>query len=151
MKKGYVVLTVAIAFVLGAAVCCGLCCRKSKVAVVDIMSIVGKSEQVQNLKAQQAAQTEALGQWLQAAQAEIEKVKDEAKKEELSKQRAAEFVQRRDAVAQQYATMLQEADKSITESIVKIAKKKGYKLVVPKNLVIYGSDDITEEVEKVIK
>lgn len=151
MKKGYVALVAVIALVLGAAAGCGFCCFKSKVAVVDIMSIVSKSEQVQNLKAQQAAQSEALGQWLQAAQAEVEKIEDKKKKEELSQQRAAEFVQKRDAVAQQYATLLEEADKSITNSIIEVAKKKGYKLVVPKNLVIYGSDDITDEVEKVIK
>ncbi len=151
MKKGYVALIAVLAFALGAVACCGYCCFKSKVAVVDIMSIVSKSEQVQNLKAQQAAQSEALGQWLQAAQAEVEKIEDKKKKEELSQQRAAEFVQKRDAVAQQYATLLEEADKSITNSIIEVAKKKGYKLVVPKNLVIYGSDDITDEVEKVIK
>jgi Skp family chaperone for outer membrane proteins len=151
MKKGYVVLAVAIAFVLGAAACCGLCCSKSKVAVVDIISIVSKSEQVQNLKAQQAAQTEALGQWLQAAQEEVNKIKDDKQKDEKTKQYAAEFAQKRDAVVQQYSAMLADVDKSITETIIKVAKSKGYKVVLPKNLVIYGSSDITEEVEKEIK
>ena len=151
MKKGYVALLVVLALAIGAGACCLCCCHKSKVAVVDVVSIVNKSEQVQNLKNQQTAQTEALGQWLQTAQAEVDKIKDEKQKEEKTKQYAAEFAQKREAVAQQYAALLSEVDKNITETIVKVAKSKGYELVVPKNLVIYGSDDITAEVEAEIK
>lgn len=151
MKKGYVAILVVLALAIGAGACCLCCCSKSKVAVVDVVSIVNKSEQVQNLKAQQAAQTEALSQWLQAAQEEVNKIKDDKQKEEKTKQYAAEFAQKRDAVVQQYSAMLADVDKSITETIIKVAKSKGYKVVLPKNMVIYGSSDITEEVEKEIK
>lgn len=151
MKKSYVAILVVLALVIGAGACCLFCCSKSKVAVVDVVSIVNKSEQVQNLKAQQAAQTEALGQWLQAAQEEVNKIKDDKQKDEKTKQYAAEFAQKRDAVVQQYSAMLADVDKNITDTIIKVAKSKGYKVVLPKNLVIYGSSDITEEVEKEIK
>lgn len=151
MKKQVVVLIAIAAFVLGAVACCLGCCSKSKVAVVDIAAIVGQSEQVQALKTEQAAQAQALAQWLQAAQAEVEKQTDAKKKEELLQQYNTEFTQKRDAAAQQYAARLQEVDNSIRQTIVEVAKDKGYKMVVVKEVVIDGGKDITEEVAKVVK
>lgn len=151
MKKQVVVLIAAVAFLLGAGVCCALCCGKSKIATIDVAAIVGQSEQVQALKTEQAAQAQALAQWLQAAQAEVEKQSDAKKKEELLQQYNAEFAQRRDAVAQQYAARLQEVDSSIKQTIADEAKKLGYKVVIVKDVTVYGGDDITEVVAKSVK
>lgn len=151
MKKQVVVLIAAVAFFLGAGVCCALCCGKSKIATIDVAAIVGQSEQVQALKTEQAAQAQALAQWLQAAQAEVEKQSDAKKKEELLQQYNAEFAQRRDAVAQQYAARLQEVDSSIKQTIADEAKKLGYKVVIVKDVTVYGGDDITEIVAKSVK
>lgn len=151
MKKQVVVLVAVVAFVLGAVACCLACCGKPRIAVVDIASIVSQSEQVQALKTEQAAQAQALAQWLQAAQAEVEKQADAKKKDELLQQYNAEFAQRRDAAAQQYAARLQEVDNSIRQTIIDEAKKLGYKMVVVKEVVIEGGKDITEAVAKVVK
>lgn len=151
MKKQVVVLIAIVAFVLGAVACCLSCCGKSKIAVVDIAAIVSQSEQVQALKNEQAAQAQSLTQWLQAAQDEVEKQTESKKKEELLQKYNAEFTQRRDAAAQQYAARLQEVDNSIRQTIIDVAKKGGYKMVVVKEVVIDGGKDITEEVAKVVK
>lgn len=151
MKKQVVVLIAIVAFVLGAVACCLGCCGKSKIAVVDIAAIVSQSEQVQALKNEQATQAQTLTQWLQAAQDEVEKQSDAKKRDELLQKYNAEFAQRRDAVAQQYAARLQEVDNSIRQTIIDVAKDKGYKMVVVKEVVIDGGKDITEEVAKVVK
>lgn len=151
MKKQVVVLIAAVAFILGAGICCALCCGKSKIATVDIAAVVNQSEQVQALKTEQAAQAQALAQWLQAAQAEVEKQSDAKKKEALLQQYNAEFAQKRDAVAQQYAARLQEVDDSIKQTIADEAKRQGYKVVLVKEVAVYGGHDITEDVKKVVK
>lgn len=151
MKKQVVVLIAAAAFIVGMGVCCAFCCGKSKIATVDVAAVVNQSSQVQALKTEQAAQAQALAQWLQAAQAEVEKQADAKKKEALLQQYNAEFAQRREAAAQQYAARLQEVDNSIKDTIASEAKKLGYKVVLVKEVAIYGGDDITEAVAKVIK
>lgn len=63
----------------------------------------------------------------------------------------AEFAQKRDAVAQQYAARLQEVDDSIKQTIADEAKRQGYKVVLVKEVAVYGGHDITEDVKKVVK
>ena len=56
-----------------------------------------------------------------------------------------------EAIAKEYQAMLQTVDKSITATITETAKAKGYNMVISKGVVVYGADDITEDVQKVVK
>lgn len=148
MKKSYILLTLVTALVLG---CCTACKFQTKVAVVDLAAVVSNSEQVKALQADQNAKGQELAQWLQNAQAEVNKESDAKKKEALLQQYNTAFAQKREALAQQYAQQLQAVDASITQSIVDEAKKMGYTLVLSKGATVYGGDDITEDVKKVVK
>ena len=148
MKKTYILLTFVAALVLG---CCTACKFQTKVAVIDLAAVVGNSEQVKALQADQNAKGQELAQWLQAAQAEVNKESDQKKKEALLQQYNATFAQKRDEIGQQYAQQLQQIDANITKTIVDEAKKMGYTLVLVKGATIYGGDDITEEIKKVVK
>ena len=150
MKKFYVLLIVVLAFLLGGAACCLLKCGKG-IAVVNVSEIVNRSEQVKDLREEQAAKNQELQTWLQEAQAEVEKEANKEKKEELLKQYGNEFNQKRQLMAQQYAEELKKVDDSITSTISEYAKKHGYKLVIAKNLTIYGGKDITDEIAKIVK
>ena len=44
-----------------------------------------------------------------------------------------------------------EIDKSISETIATQAKQKGYDMVISMSSVVYGGDDITADVQKVVK
>ena len=148
MKKSYLLLTLAAALVLG---CCTACKFQTKVAVVDLATVVSNSAQVRALQADQNAKGQELAQWLQNAQEEVNKESDNKKKEALLQQYNAAFAQKREALAQQYAQQLQAVDASITQTIIDEAKKMGYTLVLAKGAAIYGGDDITEDVSKVVK
>lgn len=148
MKKSYIILALVAAIALG---CCTACKFQNKVAVVDLVAVVSNSEQVKALQAEQNAKGQELAQWLQNAQAAVNKETDAKKKEALLQQYNAAFAQKRDALAQQYAAALQNVDANITQTIVDEAKKMGYTLVLAKGATVYGGDDITEDIKKVIK
>ncbi len=58
---------------------------------------------------------------------------------------------KREANAKAYKTKLEAIDKTISATINNYAKTNGYDLVIVKGAVLYGGEDITEAVSKVVK
>ncbi len=131
--------------------CCHRCVEPSKVAVVDVNAIVANSKQVQALKNEQVAKSQELAAWLQEAEKALEAEKDPKKKEAMLKQYNAEFAAKKEDNNQYYAKQLHALDISITQTIVNEAKKQGYNVVLAKSNVIYGANDITIDVIKLVK
>ena len=129
----------------------GLAMAEQKIAVVDVQAVVSKSAQVQALKKEQQAKMLDLEKWLKTAQADVEKQKTQEGKDKLLKKYNTEFAKKREAIAKDYALRLQAVDKSITDTISTTAKAKGYNMVISKGVVVFGGDDITAEVQKVVK
>ena len=145
MKK--VLSLTLMALILGS----GIATAEQKIAVVDVQAVVSKSAQVQALKKEQQAKITDLEKWLKTAQADVEKQKTQEGKEKLLKKYNAEFAKKKEAIAKDYAARLQAVDKSITDTISTQAKLKGYNMVISKGVVVYGGDDITADVQKVVK
>lgn len=145
MKK--VLSFVLITLVLGT----GIAMAEQKIAVVDVPAVVAKSAQVQALKKDQHAKMQDLEKWLKAAQADVEKQKTQEGKEKLLKKYNADFAKKKETLAKDYQTRLQAIDKNITDTIAAQAKAKGYNMVISKGAVIYGGEDITADVQKVVK
>ena len=124
---------------------------EQRIAVVDVQAVVSKSAQVQALKKEQQAKITDLEKWLKTAQADVEKQQTKEGKEKLLKKYNAEFAKKKEAIAKDYAARLQAVDKSITETISTQARLKGYNMVISKGVVVYGGDDITADVQKVVK
>ena len=72
-------------------------------------------------------------------------------KDKLLKKYNAEFAKKKEAIAKDYQARLQAVDKSITATITTTAKAKGYDMVISKGVVVFGGDDITADVQKVVK
>ena len=151
MKKA--LLLVLALVVLSLAVISGMKIAKTeqKIAIVDIPAVVAKSAQVQALKTEQRMKMMALEEWLKTVRADVEKQKTQKEKDKLLKEYNADFAKKREAIAQEYQAMLQAVDKSITATITETAKAKGYNMVISKGVVVFGGDDITEDVQKVVK
>ncbi len=122
-----------------------------KVAVVDVPKIVAESKQVKDLKAEQNKKSQELAKWLEVVRADVAKQQTEAGKEKLLKKYEESLVKKREANAKDYAQKLTAIDKNISATIEAEAKARGYDLVLSKSTVLYGGDDITAEIAKVVK
>ena len=116
-----------------------------KIAVVDIQKVVAASSQVKALKASQDAKNKELTAFIKNAQADVNKQTDAKKKKSL-----AESYEKQLNV-KEYTTKLKAADANITAQIGKKATELGYTMVLPKSAVVWGGDDITDTILKVIK
>ena len=122
-----------------------------KVAVVDVNAVVSKSAQVQALKKEQQTKLQELQKWLNNARTDVAKQSTDENKQKLAKKYDAEFAKKQEAIKKNYATKLQAIDKSITATIAQEAKAQNYNLVLSKGSVLYGGDDITASIAKVVK
>ena len=148
MKK---VITLSIIALLAFTVSANAAPTTPKIAVVDIQKVVAASSQVKALKNSQEAKNKELAAFIKKAQADVNKHTDTNKKKALAAQYEKQLAAKREANAKDYAAKLKAADANITAQIGKKATELGYNLVLPKSGVIYGGDDITETVLKVIK
>jgi len=122
-----------------------------KIAVVNVQAVVAKSAQVAALKREQQTKISELEKWLRSAQADVQKQQTKEGKEKLLKKYNADFATKKEAIAKDYQLKLQAVDRSITETITTKARAMGYDMVISKSMVIMGGDDITAEIQKIVK
>lgn len=122
-----------------------------KIAIVDVPTIVAQSAQVKSLKNEQAKQNKELQKWLESANADVQKQTTDVNKQKLVKKYNEEFAKKKEANKKAYLQKLSAIDKSISETIATQAKLKGYDVVLSKSAVLYGGDDITSEIAKIVK
>ncbi len=123
----------------------------SEVAFVDVQKVVASSGQVQQLKKDQEAKAKEFKAFIDKAKKDVAAVTDTKKKQALAEKYDKQYISKREALEKDYASKLKVIEKSISEVISEQAKLKGYDMVVSKDVVLYGTTDITEEVINVVK
>ena len=122
----------------------------TNVAVVDVAKLIESSDKVKSLKAEQAKNMEDLTKLAESAKADIEKQSTSENKEKLAKKYQETINQRRQTNAENYAKKLAIIDKDVDNLVKQKAKASEYKLILAKSSVLYGGEDITEELAKEI-
>ena len=144
-------ITLVIAFLITLTTTAFAAPEPQKIAVVDIQKVVASSAQVKALKASQEATNKELSEFIKKAQADVNKQTDAKKKKSLAENYEKQLAAKREAFTKDYAAKVKAADNNITAQIGKKATEMGYTMVLPKSAVVYGGDDITATILKVIK
>ena len=153
MKKGLRILAVS-AMLLGLGFANVAMAEEAvgpKYAVVDVQKVVANSKQVKALKNEQEKQAKELAKWIETAKADVEKQKTDEARERVAKKYDTQLAKKREVNAETYAKKLTAIDDSISAVIEKQAKEKGYDMVFSKSTVLYGGDDLTDMIIKVVK
>ena len=122
-----------------------------KVAVVDIEAVMKNSKSVAQLQKAQQAKLNELQKFINNANAQIDKTSDTNKKKELQKKYTDELNSKKATIKKEYLTQLTNINKQISTTINNTAKTEGYSLVLTSQIVLFGGDDITDKILKVIK
>ena len=122
-----------------------------KIAVVDLQKILSNSTKVQQLKADQEKKVTEIQNTLQKAQTEISNEKDPKKIAELEEKYRNEINNKKLALDEEYNKKLSQIDTEVRATVTEKAKNLNYNLVLPKNIVFYGGEDITDVIAKDIK
>jgi len=124
---------------------------ENDVAVVDLQKIVDNSTQVQALKREHENKINELNKIILSAQKEIEKENDINKMMVTEEKFRKEFNEKKAKIDDDYSKKLLEIENSIKKTIQNKAKEKGYDYVFAKSVLLYGGDDLTNEVLKSVK
>ena len=123
----------------------------TKIAVVDVQTVLSKSKELNELKKEQDNRRKEMAKFIKNASESIKKEQDVKKKEALAKKYDKELQAKQEANAKVYKTKIETIDKKIADAINAQAKSQGYDFVFRKEVLLYGADDITESVVKVVK
>ena len=121
-----------------------------RVAVVDVQKIVSNSSEITTLKAEQEKQIQNLEKTINKAREEISKEKNPDKIAQLEEKYRNEINKQKLAIDTSYNSKLTAIDNKIKTAIVEKARSMNYNIVLPKNTVLFGGDDITEQVSSII-
>lgn len=151
-KKFHIAVIVALAFGLGYSVNnIAISDTAPKIAVIDATKIVANSSAVKSLKAEQQKKMQQMQATVDKARAEISKETDPAKAAKLEEKYRDEINKQKLALDSDYNKRLTDLDTEIRATVVEKAKSLNYDLVLPKNVVFFGGDDITDIIAKDIK
>jgi len=123
----------------------------SRIAVVDVNTVVAKSSEVKALKKDQEAKMQELQKWLETVRADVAKQQTQEGKEKLVKKYDAEFAKKQEAIKSNYAASLKKIDRDISAVIAQEAKNQNFDVVLSKGAVLYGGKDITRDITKLVK
>lgn len=155
MKKYILgILIITFAFIAGysiSSVAMSVTQPELKIAVIDIPQLVVNSDEVKSLKIEQEQKIKDIENTIEKAKIEMSKEKDPKKLAALEEKYRNEIYQQKLAMDTEYNNKLTQIDNNIKHSVISKARAMHYNIVLPKNTVLFGGDDITAQVAAAVK
>jgi outer membrane protein len=121
------------------------------IAVVDVQKVVMNSAKVKKLETDRIKQEQDLQKFITNAKKAIDAEKNADKKKDLELKYNKELSQKLSTQRKDTMDRTLGIEKDILVVIEKEAKALGYDMVIQKSSVLYGGNDITEEIIKHVK
>ncbi len=122
-----------------------------KAAVVDVPQVVNASAKVQALKKEQQNKANEIIKFIENARKDVANITDADKKKAAEEKYTKELQAKKEKMDKEYAEKLKAIDVSISQQIAEQAKLNGYDVVLSKGIVLYGGEDITAKIMKIVK
>lgn len=118
-----------------------------KIAVVDVQQVVAASSEVNALRNENQAKAGEIIKYIENARKDVAKVSDADKKKSLEEKYAKELNEKREVYAQQYNEKMMNIQNNILNAVREQAVTNNYDMVIAKDVVLYGGDDITQQLK----
>ena len=122
-----------------------------KVGTVDLSQLITNSQSVKTLKSTHEKQLADIEKTLEQARIEISNETNPDKIAQLEEKYRKDVSDKKFQMDKSYNEKLLEIDKNIKAQVAQKAKELHYDVILPKNMVLYGGEDITGLIAKDIK
>ena len=118
-----------------------------RIAVVDVQQVVAVSSQVNALKKENQEKTNEIINFIEKARKDVAATNDAAKKKSLEEKYSKELNTKREAYGLEYNNKMLNIQNNILNAVAEQAKANNYDMVLAKDVVLYGGEDITESLK----
>ena len=122
-----------------------------KIGIVDLSQLITNSASVKSLKISHEKQLNDIEKTLEQARSEIANESNPDKIAQLEEKYRKDVNDKKLQMDKNYNEKLLEIDKNIKTQIAHKAKELNYTIILPKNIVLYGGEDITNQIANAIK
>lgn len=119
----------------------------SRIAVVDVQQVVTASTEVNELRKENQAKTSELVSYIEKARKDVASTTDTDKKKALEEKYTKELNTKRELFGQEYNQKMLNIQQHILNAVREQAMANNYDMVIAKDVVLYGGDDITESLK----
>ena len=124
---------------------------EQKIGLVDMAKIFNNYDKAMNARDNLKANQKEIQKMITNAQEELKKLESDKAKKEMEKKFVAKIVKKDKAFKQNFSKKWKKIQHNILTTIKKVADKQGFTLVVDKQSVIAGGEDITEQILAALK
>lgn len=125
--------------------------EKQKIGLVDFQKILSSYDKAAAAQNELEANQKQLENMLLNAQKELKNAKNEQAKEQLQKQFAEKIMNQNNAFRDKFSKNWESIQNNVLATIKQVADREGYTLIMDKQSVVAGGEDITDKVLKELK
>ena len=122
-----------------------------KIAYVNVTKLLTASKTLKAAEEAKNKSTSEMLKWYNTASADIQKQTTKEGKDALIKKYEAQLTTKKKNIAEAYLKKVESVDKQLDSVITQKAKDMGYTLVLKKDALLFGGEDITNSILPSVK